>query len=79
MMILKYSDTEYLVHYSTKEGLYYRAYPINVGGVPCVQIQVIGNGEGPIGENEKVRYTVVSYTVQGGGAERQWAEVRFDR
>src|SRR5512136_1031924 len=47
MLILKYSDTEYLILYPTqKDGLYYRGYPIDVGGIPCVQIQLIGSADG---------------------------------
>ena len=54
MMILKYSDTEYLVHYPLgKDGMYYRCYPIKIGDVSCVQLQVIGTEEGPPKTDEK--------------------------
>lgn len=71
MMILKYSDTEYLIHqYSIgKDGLYYRAYPIKIDGVSCVQIQVIGTNEGPPKNEEKELFHVVSYQLMDGKLE----------
>ena len=64
MMILKYSDTEYLLHYPVgKDGLYYRCYPIKIGGVLCVQLQVIGTGDGPPKKDEKDIFHVVSYQL----------------
>jgi hypothetical protein len=68
MLIMKYSDTEYIVHYPTrKDEMYYRAYPIKVDGVPCVQIQLIGNAEGGIKEDRK--YQVVKYVLSNGELE----------
>jgi len=33
MMVLKYSGTEYLIHYPVgKDGAYFRGYPIKIGG-----------------------------------------------
>ena len=48
MMILKYSDTEYLIRYfkGTNEEVYYRGYSIKIGNVPCVQLQIIGFEDG---------------------------------
>lgn len=68
MLILKYSDTEYLVHYPTKrDGLYYRAYPIKVAGISCVQIQQIGTADGDVKEARK--YQVAKYSVSNGELE----------
>jgi hypothetical protein len=68
MLILKYSDTEYLVHYPTrKDEMYYRAYPIKVDGIPCVQIQLIGSAEGGIKEDRK--YQVTTYSMSNGELE----------
>jgi len=68
MLILKYSETEYLVHYPTgKDQTYYRAYPIKVDGVSCVQVQTIGDSEGDIKEERK--YHIVQYTVSNGELE----------
>jgi len=70
MLILKYSDTEYLVHYPpTEDGIYYRAYPINIGDVSCVQLQVIGSGAGPFGKDEKKLFHVAAYTLKDGELE----------
>ncbi len=67
MMILEFSDTEALIHYPVdKEGIYFRAYAIKVGGVSCVQIEAIGTIEGPIPQEEKKRYAVMSYELADG-------------
>ena len=64
MVILKYSDTEYLLHYPVgKDGLYFRCYPIKIGGVSCIQLQVIGTGEGPPEEDWKDLFHVASYRL----------------
>ena len=68
MLILKYSDTEYLVHYPTrKDEGFYRAYPIKVDGISCVQIQQIGTADGDIKDDRK--YQVVKYSVSNGELE----------
>jgi len=68
MLILKYSDTEYLVHYPTrKDEGYYRAYPVKVDGISCVQIQQIGTAEGDFKDARK--YHVVSYSISSGELE----------
>jgi hypothetical protein len=67
MMILKYSDTEYLIHYPVEEnGLYFRGYAIDIGGIPCVQLQVIGNEDGPLRRGEKDIFHVASYLLENG-------------
>ena len=64
MMILKYSGTEYLIHYPVgKDGSYFRGYPIKIGGVSCVQLQVIGTKAGPPEKDEKNLFHVVSYRL----------------
>ena len=61
MMVMKFSETEYLIHHPMgKDGLYFRGYPINVGGISCVQVQLIGNADGDIKDKER-GYHVVSY------------------
>ena len=54
MLILRYSDTEYLIHYPIggADETYYRCYPIKIGGVSCVQIEAIGTNEGHVAELE---------------------------
>ncbi len=65
MMILKYSDTEYLIHYPIgDEGMYFRGYPIKIGDVSCVQIEVLGDYEGPPDtEYRKKFFIVASYRL----------------
>ncbi|MCF7854062.1 MAG: hypothetical protein K9N51_04630 [Candidatus Pacebacteria bacterium] len=66
MMVLMFSPTEYVIHYPRgKHGLYYRAYPIKVGGISCVQLEVIGTEEGPLDEDQENRFHVVSYALEG--------------
>jgi hypothetical protein len=66
--ILKWSDHEYAVHqFSNTDHLYYRAYPIEIGGVRCVQLQLIGSDEGPVDPDDEDfhPYQVVSYEIDG--------------
>ena len=70
MMILKYSDTEYLIHYPTgDDGIYYRGYPIKIGGISCVQLQAIGTEDGPPETDEKDLFHVASYRLTNSGLE----------
>ena len=64
MLVLPYSDTEYLINYGDKEeGFYFRAYLADVGGLRCVQLELVGNEEGIIPDNE-TRFHVASYSVE---------------
>ncbi len=68
MMILKFSATEYLIHYPTcKDGIYYRGYPIKIGDVACIQLQVLGNSRGPVAANFKELYHVATYRLLDDG------------
>ena len=67
MMILKYAATEYLIHYPVgKDGMYLRAYPVRIGGIPCVQLQLIGTEEGNLDKNDKKLFHVASYQLSDG-------------
>gem|GEM_PF-427891 len=68
MMILKFSDTEYLIHYPPRgnDETYYRGYPIQIGGIPCVQLQVIGTENGAPRRDIKDLFHVVSYKLRKG-------------
>lgn len=68
MMILKYSDTEYLIHYPPggNDEAYYRGYPIQIGGISCVQLQVIGTEDGMPKRDIKDLFHVVSYELKKG-------------
>ena len=65
MMILKYSDTEYLIH----DGIYYRGYPIELGGISCVQLQIIGTNDGPPEKDKPDLFYAVSYQLTNGELE----------
>lgn len=70
MVVLRLSETEYLVHYPTrKEGGYYRAYPFSLGGVEGIQVEVLGSGTGPLEQGETDIYVVVSYSIIDGDLE----------
>jgi hypothetical protein len=67
MLILRYSDTEYLIRSPTgKDGIYYRGYPIDIEGVSCVQLEVIGVEEAPIESDEKELFHIASYDFKNG-------------
>jgi len=69
MLVLKYSDTEYLVHYPIgDEAFYFRGYPIKIGNISCVQIQLIGDTNGDVKKEER-KYHVVSYELSNDGLE----------
>jgi len=69
IMILQFSDTEYLIHYiATADARYYRGYPVQVGGLTCVQLQVIGTPEGMPGSGTKP-FVPVSYGIADGQLE----------
>lgn len=62
MMVLQYSQTEYLIHYPTgKDAMYFRGYLIRVGDVTCVQLQLLGTEYGPVDKDEKKVFHVASY------------------
>ena len=66
MIILKFSDTEYLIHYPPggNDEAYYRGYPIKIGGISCVQLQVIGTEDGMPKKKAKALFAVVSYELK---------------
>jgi hypothetical protein len=55
ILALKYSDTEYMIHYRTRtESIYFRAYPLKIGDISCMQLQLIGIDDGPPAKGEPV-------------------------
>ncbi len=66
MIILKFSDTEYLIHYPPggNDETYYRGYPIKIGGISCVQLQVIGTEDGMPKKDVKALFAVMSYELK---------------
>jgi hypothetical protein len=70
VLVLKYSHTEYMIHYPIgKKGMYFRGYPIKIGSVPCVQLEFIGTPKGPPDRNQKQLFHVVSYALTRGELE----------
>lgn len=68
ILALKYSDTEYMIHYQTRtESMYFRAYPIKVGDLSCMQLELIGSGDGPA-EMGDAAYQAASVTLSGDEA-----------
>lgn len=69
MLVLKYTDTEYLIHYPTgKNGMFFRGYPVKVDGVTGIQIQLIGTNDNNA-DNKDRKYQVVSYRLSTDGLE----------
>ena len=66
MLVLKYSDTEYMVRYpSGKDAMFFRGYPIKVGNLQCVQIQLLGEKDQPVNDEDR-KYQVVAYKLADG-------------
>lgn len=67
MMVLRYSDTEYLIQYPTgKDAMYFRGYHVRIGDIACVQLQLLGTEDGPIAKDEKKLFHVALYRVAAG-------------
>jgi len=66
MLVLKYSDTEYVVRYpSGKDAMFFRGYPIKVADLQCVQIQLLGGKDQPADEDDH-KYHIVAYRLAEG-------------
>jgi hypothetical protein len=63
LLVMKFSETEYVIFAG---GIFFRGYPINVGGIPCVQLQVIADWEGPVKKTEKNLFHVATYQLENG-------------
>lgn len=67
MLILGFSETEYMVRQPMGDGaIHYRAYPVELGGIRCVQLKAIGDDKGPLGGDKSLTtpYQVVSYETE---------------
>ena len=66
MLVLKYSDKEYVVRYpSGKDAMFFRGYPIKVGDLQCVQIQLLGEKNQPADDDDR-KYHIVAYRLAEG-------------
>ena len=69
ILVLKYTDTEYLIHYPTgKNGMYFRGYPVKIDGVTGIQVQLIGTSDENADSKDR-KLTLVSYRLADGGLE----------
>lgn len=66
-LILKFSDTEYVIQYPRrdKETLFFRAYLIKIEDMTCLQTQLIGSEAGPADAKDR-KYDVLSFGIDGG-------------
>ncbi|MBL1217979.1 MAG: hypothetical protein D8M59_10855 [Planctomycetes bacterium] len=68
LLVLKFSDTEYVVVYAEDdESMYFRAYPIKIGDTECVQMQAIGTEEGSVDDDDSNRFMVMKYEISAAG------------
>lgn len=64
MLVLQHSANEYMVQYPVKEnGMFFRAYPVDLGGVTYVQLQLIGTAEGPVKAEDR-KYHLFKVTAK---------------
>jgi len=69
MLVLKFSDTEYLIEYPTgTKALYFRGYPVRIADIDCVQVQLIGTADGAAVKASNT-YHVVTYAMGEGELE----------
>lgn len=71
MVVLPFSEKEYLIHYpAAEDGIYYRAYLIEMGGKQYVQLQALGTHAG-LPEKLKTPYTLARCSQLDGSLELQ--------
>ena len=64
ILVLKYSDTEYLAVYSNDtDTLYFRGYPVKIGDMNAVQIQWVGTNKGPLEDKDR-KYHIISANLK---------------
>ena len=67
MLILKWSETEYLAQFPRGEkGDFYRAYPVEIDGRLLLQAQSLGSDWGDIHEGDRVVYPILTYRIVEG-------------
>ena len=74
IIIMKFSDTEYLIHSARGSLLngtwyYYRGYHVKIGNFSCVQLQIIGTEFGPSHKDAKDLFHIAFYTLENGNLE----------
>ncbi len=76
ILVLPFSETEYMISYLHKEmdgsPLFFRGYPVELGNISCVQLQLIGGYEtdpsSPMKEEDKC-FDVVKYEIKNHNLE----------
>ncbi len=67
MVILKWSDTEYVAQSPMGEkGDFYRAYPMEIGGRQLIQAVSLGSSGGDVYEGARVDYPILTYRIVEG-------------
>jgi hypothetical protein len=62
LLVLKYSDTEYMVLFDDE--LYFRGYPIRIEGTTCIQLQLIGSNKGDLANKKMKRFLVARVAIE---------------
>ncbi len=79
LLVLRYSDTEYLIHDPVEKGLFYRGHLAHVGGHTVVQLEIIGDEDGPPGSGDEDLFHVVTYTCDGTHLEIRYLNEKLVR
>ena len=67
MVVMRWSDTEYLAQLSLgPEGDYYRAYPMEIGGHSLIQAEFLGNTSRNWYPPDKAFYPILRYELVEG-------------
>lgn len=67
MMIIAWSDTEYLVQFPLgAEGDFFRAYPVEIGGHSLIQAEYVGNYGRGLYPPEETFFPIISYGIVEG-------------
>lgn len=68
--ILRFSETEYVLHYFEDDWeLYFRAYPVKIGKISAVQLEVLGDANEVVSEDADERYMIAAYRMVDGKLE----------
>lgn len=68
LLVLGFSDTEYLILYTEDDNsMYFRGYPITIGTTSCVQLEAIGKDDTAIDPGNSDRYMVMLYALTASG------------
>lgn len=68
--ILRFSETEYVLHYFEDDWqLYFRAYPVKIGEISAVQLEVLGDADEAVSKDAGERYMIATYRFVAGKLE----------